>query len=315
MLFFTVQEIQNSLPSLITMSQIAMSQIIGLDEDLQVVNHHDIYPTIDPRPHYAAQTFKGKVVLVTGASRGIGLETALQFARSGASLVLVARKQETLNVTRDAILREVPGAEVLTFPADVRDVKRAEEVVAATVSSFGKLDILVANAGLMRSVDKPFASKDPSTWWDVFEVNVRGVYNYTHFAIPELNKTKGSVVILTSLAAQVRLPNGSDYSTSKHAVGRFAEFIRLENPDIKVFPVHPGVVETELAAEGNVGLESVDSVALSAATILYLTARKADYLSGRFISAPWDLGEVERVWKEKIIAENLLVSKLAIPRN
>jgi len=80
-------------------------------------------------------------------------------------------------------------------------------------------------------------------------------------------------------------------------------------------------------------LEPVDSVALPAATVLYLTARKADYLSGRyvnpwrccvlvpistvfrFISAPWDLGEVERVWKEKIIAENLLVSKLALPQN
>jgi len=291
-----------------------MSQLIGVDEDLQVVNHHDIYPTIDPRSHYAAQTFKGKVVLITGASRGIGLETALQYARSGASLVLVSRKQETLNLTRDAVLHEVPGAEVLTFPADVRDVNRAEEAVKATIARFGKLDILVANAGLMRAVDKPFASSNPWTWWDVFEVNVRGCYNYIHFAVPELNKTKGCIVILTSLAAQVRLPNASEYSTSKHAIGRFAEFVRIENPDIKVFPVHPGVVDTELAAEGNVGLEPVDSVALSAATILYLTARKADYLNGRFISAPWDLSEVERVWKEKILEENLLVSKLALPQ-
>jgi len=119
-----------------------------------------IYPTIDPRPHYAAQTFKGKVVLITGASRGIGLETSLQYARSGASLVLVARKQETLNLTLDTVLREVPGAEVLTFPADVRDAKRAEEVVTATVSRFGKLDILVANAGLMRAVDKRGSRRD-----------------------------------------------------------------------------------------------------------------------------------------------------------
>jgi len=291
-----------------------MAQIIGADEDLQVVNHHDIYPTIDPRPHYAAQTFKGKVVLITGASRGIGLETALQFARSGASLVFVARKQETLDQTRDAILRDVPGAEILTFPADVRDVKRAEEAVAATIARFGRLDILIANAGTVRLMDKPFASKDPSTWWDVFEVNVRGVYNYTHFAIPELVKTKGSVVISTSLAAQYRLNHASDYATSKHAVDRFAEFIALENPDIKVFPLHPGIIETQLASEAQAGLENVDSVALPAATILHLTAGNANYLSGRFINASWDLSEVERIWKERIVSQNLLVSKLAVPQ-
>ncbi|KAH9965304.1 NAD-P-binding protein [Russula dissimulans] len=291
-----------------------MAQLIGANEDLQVVNRHDIYPTIDPRAHYAAQTFKGKVVLITGASRGIGLETALQYARSGASLVLVARKQETLNLTRDAVLRDVPGANILTFAADVRDVKRAEAAVAATVARFGRLDVLIANAGMIRPVDKPFASKDPSTWWDVFEVNVRGVYNYTHFAVPELVKTKGSVVILTSVAAQYRLPFASDYATSKHAVDRFAEFIAVEYPDIKVFPVHPGVVATELNAEANVGMETIDSVALPAATILYLTAGNADYLSGRFIAAPWDLGEVERVWKESIVGQNLLVSKLATPQ-
>jgi NADP-dependent 3-hydroxy acid dehydrogenase YdfG len=109
-----------------------------------------VYPFIDPKVHYDAQTFAGKVVLITGASRGIGLETALHFARAGASLTLVARKQEALEASRDTILRERPSAQVLTFPADVRDVKKAEEAVAATVARFGRLDILVANAGLLR---------------------------------------------------------------------------------------------------------------------------------------------------------------------
>ena len=114
-----------------------------------------VYPFIDPKVHYDAQTFAGKVVLITGASRGIGLETALHFARAGASLTLVARKQEALEASRDTILRERPSAQVLTFPADVRDVKKAEEAVAATVASFGRLDILVANAGLLRLSVQP----------------------------------------------------------------------------------------------------------------------------------------------------------------
>jgi NADP-dependent 3-hydroxy acid dehydrogenase YdfG len=74
----------------------------------------------------------------------------LHFARAGASLTIVARKQETLDASRDAILRERPSAQVLTFPADVRDVKKAEEAVAATIARFGRLDVLVENAGTLR---------------------------------------------------------------------------------------------------------------------------------------------------------------------
>ena len=93
-------------------------------------------------------------MLITGASRGIGAQTALQYARAGASLALVARTQVALDASKNAILRERPSAEVLTFPADVRDAKRAEEVVSATVARFGRLDILVANAGILRPMDK-----------------------------------------------------------------------------------------------------------------------------------------------------------------
>ncbi|KAH9967011.1 NAD-P-binding protein [Russula compacta] len=287
--------------------------IIGLDEEPRVSTRHDIYPTIDPKAHYDAQTYAGKVVLVTGASRGIGAEIALQFARAGAILTLVARSQATLDASKDAILRERPSALVFTFPADVRDVTKAEEAVEATVAKFGRLDILVANAGTVRAVDQPFASKDPKEWWDVLEVNIRGPYNYIHFSIPELLKTKGQVIIITSRTAQMRVPNSSEYCTSKHAIGRFAEFVTIEYPDIKVFSVHPGVVQTDLLEKARSTVLPNATVGLAAATVLYLTSGKADYLSGRYVSARWDLGEVERDWKEKIVAQNSLVSKLSIP--
>ena len=93
-------------------------------------------------------------MLITGASRGIGAQIALQYACAGASLSLVARTQAALDASKDAILREHPSAQVFTFSADVRDVKRAEEVVVATVARFGRLDILVANAGALRPMDK-----------------------------------------------------------------------------------------------------------------------------------------------------------------
>ncbi|KAI0277132.1 NAD-P-binding protein, partial [Russula aff. rugulosa BPL654] len=271
-----------------------------------------VYPTVNPKIHYDAQAFANKVVLITGASRGIGAQTALQYARAGASLSLVARTQSTLDASKDVILREVPSAKVLTFATDVRDVKRAAEVVAATVANFGRLDILIANAGILRPGDKPFASKDPNGWWDVFEVNIRGPYNFIHFSVPELLKTKGQVVVIASEAAQLRFPNASEYCMSKHAIIRFAEFIKIEYPDIKVFAVDPGAIQTDLL--DTFGPFPPNSTAgLAASTIQYVTSGKADYLNGRFVSATWDLGEVERDWKEKIVAQNSLVSKLSLP--
>ena len=99
-------------------------------------------------------TFGNKVVLITGASCGIGAQIALQYAHAGASLSLVARMQAALDTSKDAILCKHPSAQVLTFPTDVRNVKRAEEVVAATVAHYGYLDILIANAGALCAMDK-----------------------------------------------------------------------------------------------------------------------------------------------------------------
>ena len=121
---------------------------------LQAETTQSVYPTIDPKVHYDAQTFASKAVLITGASRGIGAQLALQYALAGASLALVARSQANLDESKDAILRERPNAQVFTFTADVRDVVRAEEVVAATIAHFGQLDIVVANAGILRPMDK-----------------------------------------------------------------------------------------------------------------------------------------------------------------
>ena len=157
-----------------------------------------VYPTIDPEPHFSAQTYRGKVVLITGASRGIGAETALAYARAGASVAILARWQKTLDERAAEIRSSVPGAQVLVVPADVRDVQAVDAAVQTTLSRFERIDIVVANAGAItlsnrKSVFFNFKlgrnphlytvrrldlhAKDPDGWWNTFEVNIRGVHN------------------------------------------------------------------------------------------------------------------------------------------
>ncbi|THH21492.1 hypothetical protein EW146_g117 [Bondarzewia mesenterica] len=318
-----------------TSSQSPMS-IVGIAEVLPVTLHKNVYPTIDPQIHYDAQTFKGKVVFITGASRGIGEETATQFAHAGASLVLVARNHTTLDTVKAAILNVVPKASVLTFAADVTHTKEVEQAIKTTIDTFGRLDILIANAGVTRPLEKPFAQDDPDSWWYTLEVNVRGVYNAVHFAVPHLQRTRGYVIVLSSEVGQLRLPFGSDYNMSKHVLNRLVEFIVLgivphilpchslanpcsalpssENPEVKAFAMHPGAVPTSLSTRSKAPVTFDDSVSLSASTMLYITAGKADWLSGRYFNSNWDLGEMERDWKKKIVEQNGLVNKLFIPQ-
>ena len=161
-------------------------------------NIYSVYPAIDPFQLIAQQTFCGKCVIVTGASRGIGEATAHAFARAGASVVLVARNENQLAAVEARILEEVPKARVLKIALDVTDPTEAEAAVARTVELFGSVDVLVTAAGRMRAADrgalcipitgnqradsdtltKVISQTDPNDWWNTIEVNLRGVFNF-----------------------------------------------------------------------------------------------------------------------------------------
>lgn len=116
----------------------------------QLRDVHSVYPAIDPSHIISQQAFQGKCVIVTGASRGIGGDAALTFARAGASVVLVARNELQLTEVGTRILEEVPKARLLRIAMDVMDPTKAEAAVARTVELFGGIDVLVAAAGRMR---------------------------------------------------------------------------------------------------------------------------------------------------------------------
>lgn len=168
---------------------------------------------------------KGKVVIITGASSGIGLATAREFASKGASVVLAARTVSLL----DAAVKEITdsGFSAISIPTDVTVEEDCQKLIATTIEKFGKIDVLVNNAGIsMRAL---FRDVDIVVLRKVFDVNFWGAVLCTKFALPYLIKSKGSVVGVSSVAGIVGLPGRTGYSASKYALHGFLETLRIEN--------------------------------------------------------------------------------------
>lgn len=110
-----------------------------------------VYPLIDPKPHFASQTFEDKIIIITGGSTGIGAVTALYYAKSGAKVAIVARRADRLEERKEAIEKEVPGAKVLAIAGDISDPEVGKRVVKAVVDAWGGVDIVVSNSAIMSS--------------------------------------------------------------------------------------------------------------------------------------------------------------------
>ena len=178
---------------------------------------------------------EGKVVLITGSSRGIGRETATLFAESGARIVLNGRDPARLAQTV-AHLQSF-GNRVWSYTADVTDPEQCRAMIAAVVDHYGRLDILVNNAGL--SMRGAFADLDPSVIDSVTRVNVLGAAYPTRFALPALCESHGSVVFISSLAGVRGFAGVSIYSAAKMALTGLAESIHAEYVSAGV---HAGVL-------------------------------------------------------------------------
>ncbi|KZV67316.1 NAD-P-binding protein [Peniophora sp. CONT] len=295
-----------------------MSDLTVVEESDIFTAVHDVYPLVDPKPHFSNKTFKDKVVVISGGSMGIGATTALFYAKAGAQVVILARRLEKLEETKKSIEKEVKGAQVLVLTGDISDPEVGKRAVKTTVETWGKIDIVLANQFTLHAgPTSRFADKDLATWWKTQEVNVRGTLNIVHAAIPELLKSKGQILVTTSAASHFRVPAVMDYSVSKHALNRFVEILALDYPELLFFAVHPGAISTPGGEDafrslGYSDIKLPDTVELPAATFLWLTARNAEFLSGRYIQATWDLSEV-LAKKDEIVRDNLLVTKLAGP--
>ena len=193
------------------------------------------------------ETLRGKVALVTGGSRGIGLAIARALAADGVNVSVTGLSDAHLSAARPRIESAGPSS-VETLRADVRRYDDIERAINATVGRFGGLDILINNAGVGIFAD--VADMTLEQWSDVIETNITGVFYACHAAIPHLRRRGGgSIVNISSLAGTNPFVRGAAYCASKAAVNAFSESLMQEvrYDNIRVSCIAPGSVATEFA--------------------------------------------------------------------
>jgi len=224
---------------------------------------------------------EGQIALVTGGGRGVGASIARELAAAGARIAIGARTRDQV----DEIAREVGG---LAVTVDVTDRAAVEAMVERVESELGPIDLLVANAG--RNVREQHAWEvEPGDWWNVFEVNVLGVYLCCRAVIPGmLERGRGRIVITGSGASYLPHSGSTAYSASKAAVWRFGNVLaeQLEGR-VPVFIISPGLVRTEMtkAAPDNAPWTPPE---LAPRLVRALASGRADALTGRYVHAEHD---------------------------
>lgn len=188
---------------------------------------------------------QGKVVLITGGSTGLGAETARLLAARGAKVAVAARRKDKLDEVVAGI--EACGGTARAYALDVTDKAQVEAVVANVVADFGRLDVLVNNAGLMPI--RPMSEVNTDEWEQMIDVNLKGVLYGIAAALPRfLAQESGHIINLSSVAGiKVFAPGGTVYSGTKFAVSAITEGLRQEVGDkVRVTSIEPGAVESDL---------------------------------------------------------------------
>ena len=221
--------------------------------------------------------FDGKVIIVTGASSGIGLASARLFGRLGAKVVMAARRLDKLEELSASV---APADRVLCVKCDVSSEADCKALVDAAVARFGGIDILVNNAGL--SMRAMFKDLDLKVIHSLMDVNFWGTVNCTKYALPYLLERKGQVAGVISIAGYSALPARTGYSSSKYAIRGFLDTIRIEHlkDGLNVLVFAPGYTSS------NVRNAALILTGLGKATVLAhrLFPRLTDRLTYKFIA-------------------------------
>ncbi len=179
----------------------------------------------------AASIFKDKVVVITGASSGIGRELAYQLAEQGAWLSLAARNEERLSAVAGEC--QVRGGRAIAIVTDVGEQAQCSELIQRTVDQYDRIDMLVNNAGITMWANFEDV-RDIGFYEQIMRVNYLGSVYCTYYALPFLKKTKGQIIGISSLAGRNGIPKRSGYAASKHAMVGFFDTLRIERAECGV---------------------------------------------------------------------------------
>ncbi|MBO6623375.1 MAG: SDR family NAD(P)-dependent oxidoreductase [Roseicyclus sp.] len=232
----------------------------------------------------------GKTVMITGASRGIGAAAARAFAAEGANVVLLARSQEAI-----ADLAGEIGDAALAVPCDVSRYWEVEAAIAAAEETFGGLDVLINNAGVIEPISH-LVNADPEAWSHVIDINLKGVFNGMRAAMPGMvARGGGTIITISSGAAHNALEGWSHYCTSKAGAAMLTMCLHKEAADqgIRAMGLSPGTVATQMQREiKSSGLNPVSQLEWSdhippdwpARALVWMCGAEADDLLGTELS-------------------------------
>jgi NADP-dependent 3-hydroxy acid dehydrogenase YdfG len=192
-----------------------------------------------------SENIAGKVVVITGASSGLGESTARHLAKKGATVVLGARRKDRIDAVVKAITSA--GGKAIGFATDVTRRKDVEALVKGAIDTYGRIDVIVNNSGVMPIA--PMALLKVDEWERAIDVNIKGVLYGVAAALPHMQKQKsGHIINIASVAGlKVFAPGGTVYSATKFAVRALTEGLRVElGGDIRCTLISPGAVESEL---------------------------------------------------------------------
>ncbi|MEM6373784.1 MAG: SDR family oxidoreductase [Pseudomonadota bacterium] len=227
---------------------------------------------------------------MTGASRGIGADTARLFAQAGANVALLARSADAIGALADAI-----GTQALALPCDISEYAAVADAVAQTEAWFGGLDVVIGNAGVIEPISH-MSSADPEAWSRVIDINLKGVFYGMRAALPKMREAgKGTILTVSSGAAHGPVEAWSHYCASKAGAAMLTACLHKENADagIRAMGLSPGTVATQMQREIKAsGINPVSQLDWSdhipadwpARALLWMCSEEADAWLGQEIS-------------------------------
>ncbi len=237
--------------------------------------------------------YKGKTVLITGASRGIGKAIALAFGREGANVIVNYRKNQA---EADGVVKQIEsdGGHAIAIAADVSDFDACEGLVGEAEKAFGAIDILINNSGITR--DQLFIRMKPEEFNDVIDVNLRGAFNMIkHVARGMLKRRDGRIITMASVVGLIGNAGQANYAASKAGVIGMTKSLAKEfgKKNVTVNAIAPGFIETDMTADlpesiretymSQIPLGRLGTAEDVAHAVLFLAHPNAGYISGQVI--------------------------------